>query len=251
MIDIHSHILPGLDDGSQDMDKSIAMAELAADCGVTDMIATPHCNQKQVFENYASPELEKCFDDFKRELKAAGIELNIYCGCEVFATEDIIQLYRDKKIMTLNDSRYMLVEFDFYSDLAFMEDTLYDLLDEGLVPVLAHPERYVAIQNEPQAAMIWHDEGVGIQINHGSLLHRFGRDACRTAEELLRTGHVSCIASDAHGAEHRTPDMTPAEEWLCRYFGEGTADLLLRRNPKRIIRNETLLTMEAADYYGE
>ena len=109
MIDIHSHILPGLDDGSQDMDKSIAMAELAVDCGVTDMIATPHCNQKRVFENYASPELEKCFEDFKNELKAAGIELNVYRGSEVFATEDIVQLYRDKRIMTLNDSRYMLV----------------------------------------------------------------------------------------------------------------------------------------------
>lgn len=244
MIDIHSHILPGLDDGSQDMDKSVAMAEVAAEAGVTAMIATPHCNQKKVFENYASPELERKLESFRKELAAAEIELEIYPGAEVFATEDIIQLYREKKLMTLNNTEYMLVEFDFGAGLAFMERTLYSLLDEGLKPVLAHPERYYAVQDSPDAAMIWHDEGVGIQLNKGSLSGRFGRSAYHLANMLMESGHVSVIASDAHGAQHRSPDMTNAHAILSANFPEMIANLLLEENPRRIINNEPLLTME-------
>lgn len=244
MIDIHSHILPGLDDGSQDMDKSLAMAEVAAENGVTAMIATPHCNQKRVFENYASAELAECFERFRNELKEAEIDLKIYPGAEIYATEDIIPLYRDKKLLTLNNSRYLLVEFDFYSGLEFMERTLYSLLDEDLVPILAHPERYVALQDEPGAAMIWHDEGVGIQLNRGSLFGKFGRGAYHLSNTLLASGHVSCVASDAHGAQHRTPDLSDAEAFLYEEFSESTADLLLHKNPERIITNQSLLTMD-------
>lgn len=244
MIDIHSHILPGLDDGSQDMDKSVAMAEVAADTGVTAVIATPHCNQKRVFENYASRELQICVENFKKEIEEAGINLAVCLGAEVFATPDIIQLYREKKLITLNYSRYMLVEFDFYADLSFMEKILYSLMDEGLVPVLAHPERYAAIQEEPDSAMIWHDEGVGIQLNKGSLFGRFGRGAYHLSNTLLGSGHVSCIASDAHGAQHRTPDMSEVETMLREAYSEKTADLLLRENPERILNNQELLTME-------
>lgn len=244
MIDIHSHILPGLDDGSQDMDKSVAMAEVAAEAGVTAMVATPHCNQKKVFENYASPELQFKIENFRNELKAAEIDLDIYLGAEIFATDDIIQLYREKKLLTLNNTRYMLVEFDFGSGLAFMERTLYSLLDEGLVPVLAHPERYYAVQDSPDAAMIWHDEGVGIQINKGSLSGKFGRSAYFLSGLLLESGHVSCIASDAHGAQRRTPDMTNAQAMLSANFPELIAHLLLEENPRRIINDEPLLTIE-------
>lgn len=249
MIDIHSHILPGLDDGSQDMDKSIAMAEVAVESGVTAMIATPHCNQKKVFENYNSPELDKCFEEFRKELELANIGLEIYCGCEVFATSDIVQLYRDKKLLTLNNSRYMLVEFNFDANLRSMENTLYDLMDEGLVPILAHPERYYMLQEEPDAAMIWHDEGVGIQLNKGSLFGKFGRGAMETSRLLLGSGHVSCIASDAHGAQRRTPEMTDAEYFVTKYFSERVAKLLLNDNPRRIIENRELLTMENAELF--
>lgn len=244
MIDIHSHILPGLDDGSQDMDKSIAMAEVAADTGVTAIIATPHCNQKRVFENYASPELQKCVEEFKKEIEDAGINLAVCLGAEVFATSDLIQLYREHKLMTLNYSRYMLVEFDFFADLGFMEKTLYSLMDEGVVPVLAHPERYVGIQQAPDAAMIWHDEGVGIQLNKGSLFGRFGRGAYHLSNVLLESGHVSCIASDAHGAYRRTPDMSAVDAMLREEYSEMTAKLLLCDNPERIMTNQELLTME-------
>lgn len=249
MIDIHSHILPGLDDGSRSMDKSIAMAEIAVEAGVTDMIATPHCNQRKLFENYASTALFDGLDKLKNELEAAGIDINIYLGAEVFATEDIIPLYKDKRLFTLNFGRYMLVEFDFYAELEFMENTLYDLLDEDVVPILAHPERYVMLQEHPEAAMIWHDEGVGIQLNKGSLFRRFGSGAYHLARYLLDSGHVSCIASDAHGTEHRTPDMTDVEILLTDMYSESTADLLLQVNPWRILNNKKLLNMDNLERY--
>lgn len=249
MIDIHSHILPGLDDGSQSMDKSITMAEIAMESGVTDMIATPHCNQKKLFENYASTELFNSLDRLKNELESAGIDINVHLGAEVFATEDIVPLYKDKRLFTLNFSRYLLVEFDFYADLMFMENTLYDLLDEGVVPIIAHPERYLMLQEHPDAAMIWYDEGVGIQLNKGSLFHRFGSGAYHLAHQLLASGHVSCVASDAHGTEHRTPDMTAVEGLLSDMYSKSTADLLLQVNPWRILNNKKLLTMDSLERY--
>lgn len=249
MIDIHSHILPGLDDGSQDMDKSVAMAEVAAETGVTAVIATPHCNQKRVYENYASPELLKCVEEFKKEIEDAGIKLDVYLGAEIFATHDIVELYREHKLISLNNSRYMLVEFDFYADLGFMEKTLYSLMDEGIVPILAHPERYVEIQQAPDAAMIWNDEGVGIQLNKGSLFGKFGRGAYHLSNTLLESGHVSCIASDAHGAQRRTPDMSAVEAFLREEYSEMTARLLLCDNPERIMTNQELLAMENIAQY--
>jgi len=244
MVDIHSHILPGLDDGSQDMDKSIAMAEVAVDSGVTAMIATPHCNQRGVFENYASNELVQCLEELKSELLDADINLALCLGAEVFATPDTVKMYKEKKLLTLNYSRYLLLEFDFMAELQFMQSTLYGLLDEDVVPILAHPERYAALQNTPEAAMLWNDEGVGIQLNKGSLFGRFGRRALQLSHTLLGSGHVSCIASDAHGSERRTPDMSMVDAMLRTEYSDNTAELLLRENPERIMTNQPLISME-------
>ena len=245
MVDIHSHIIPCIDAGSQDMAKSVAMAIAAWESGVTDMIATPHCNQKGVYENYSSPELYRHLETLRRELDMGGVRLNVHLGAEVFATEDMVKLYRENKLLTLNGSRYMLVEFDFSDDLLFMENTLYSLLDEGLIPILAHPERYTALQDRPDAAMIWYEEGVGIQLNKGSLFGRFGRDALQLADILTDTGAVSCIASDAHGTQLRTPDMAEISELLSAKYPPGTAELLLEENPRRILFDLDLPKPEA------
>lgn len=244
MIDIHSHILPEIDDGSMDMSCSVEMAEIAVETGVTEMIATPHSNQRGCFENYASYELAEHFENLRLELKNEEIPLKLYLGMEVFGTHDVPQLYREGKLITLNNSRYMLIEFDFYSDIYRMERVLYGLLDEGCVPLIAHPERYIALQEEPEIIGKWIDDGMATQVNKGSLSGRFGRGAKRLAHILLADGNIHCVASDAHGAQMRTPDMSDTQEYLAVEASEETAELLLHENPKRIIMNLPLLRAE-------
>lgn len=244
MIDIHAHILPELDDGAFDMVCSVEMAELAVESGVSAMMATPHSNQRGYFENYASPELFECFDALKSELRRNEIPLELYLGMEVFGTPDTAQLYRDGKLLTLNGGRYMLVEFDFAADAYYMDSVLYDLMDAGCIPVVAHPERYDALQASGDIVAKWLGDGMGIQVNKGSLSGRFGRGAKRLAYDLLEQGLISCVASDAHGTRSRSPDMSDVREFLAVEYSEELAELLLTENPKRIVQSKPLLKME-------
>lgn len=249
MTDIHSHILFGLDDGSGNIQTSLAMADLAAESGTGAMIATPHCNQRGVFENYASDELRRRFDELKYAVEAADIPLELYLGAEVFGTADVPQLYLDGRLLTLNNSRYLLIEFDFSETAVFMQRVLYRLMDYGVTPVLAHPERYFALQASPETAVAWHSDGVAIQLNKGSLYGRFGRRAEKLANTLLSGKAVSCIASDAHGAVRRTPDMTDAYGYISVNYSEELSELLFRENPRRIIENRELLRIDGFQIY--
>lgn len=249
MTDIHVHMLPALDDGSQNIQTSLAMADLAAESGTEAIIVTPHCNQRGIFENYASDELYERFSELKAAVDAAEIPLELYLGAEVFGTADVPELYRDGRLLTLNNSRYMLIEFDFGEGAVFMQRVLYKLLDDGVVPILAHPERYFALQSSPETAVAWHRDGIAIQLNKGSLFGRFGKSAFKLARQLLLSEAVSCIASDAHGATVRTPDMTDAYGYISVNFSEELSELLFRENPSRIIENRELLRIDGFQIY--
>lgn len=249
MLDIHTHIIPGIDDGSEDMETSMIMAEMAVCSGVDTIIATPHSNQSGMFENYASDDLFIRMEKLKNEFSRENIDLNIGFGMEIFCTRDVPQLLKEKKLLTLNGSRYVLVEFAFGIDIVRMERMLYSILDSGYIPVIAHPERYYKVQAQPEIVFDWMQEGMGTQINKGSVFGRFGRAECICANNLLRNGLVTCIASDAHGVESRTTDMSEINEFLSVEYSEELADLLLTENPKRIFENKPLLSVSDIQLY--
>ena len=241
MIDIHAHILPGLDDGSDRTRTSLRMAELAVRSGVTDLIATPHSNQRGRFENYASEELEGQFQRLKDALRQEQIALRLHLGMEVYATSDMAELYREGKLLTLAGSRYLLMEFGFHDDVYYMEHVLRDVLDTGVTPILAHPERYKALQALPDILVDWVQGGVHLQINKGSLSGNFGRESFRLAVTMLEHDLASFVASDAHRADQRTPVLRDMYRWIAEHYSEFLADRLLRRNPERVLRNEPLV----------
>ena len=240
MIDIHTHILPGLDDGSDRTRTSLRMAELAVRSGVTDLIATPHSNQRGRFENYASEELEGQFQRLKDALRQEQIALRLHLGMEVYATSDMAELYREGKLLTLAGSRYLLMEFGFHDDAYYMEHVLRDVMDAGVVPILAHPERYKALQALPDIMVDWVRSGVHMQINKGSLSGFFGKESFRLAVTMLNHDLASFVASDAHRADQRTPVLRDTYRWIAEHYSEFLADRLLRRNPERVLRNEPL-----------
>ena len=240
MIDIHAHILPGIDDGAEDLDSALEMAALAAESGVTLLAATPHCVEFARQPNLWGPELMESIRDFQRELNCAGIALTIVPGMEIFGTENVPRLLKEKKMIGLNGSNYPLIEFPFYNYGGRATEILEEIVALGMRPVVAHPERYLYVQEDPGILNLWVEMGCLLQVNKGSLLGRFGQYEERLAYELVDRGFAFTVASDAHSPRQRTTWMLDVERMLREEFSDRAAEVLLKRNPMKLINNETI-----------
>lgn len=247
MIDIHSHILPGVDDGSENFEKTLAMLEMACDSGVSTIVATPHC-MPGVYNNIVSEKLEEKWKKFIGLINRYELPLQICRGMEVMLTDETLGLIRKKNVWSLNGSRYLLVEFAFDEDPDFCREALKKVKAYGYVPVVAHPSRYYFVQSWPQIVYDWYMMGCAIQVNKGSLLGRFGRKEYNTAHSLLRHGLVTCVASDAHGIRQRTTRMDELREMLAERYSENYAYMLMQENPSRILNDSTLVGYEPIAY---
>ena len=238
MIDLHSHILPELDDGSQSLAESLAMARMAVDSGITAMVATPHCAYDRTKEVLESWQL------LNEALRENRIPLKLYPGMEIFGTADTVRLLKEGKLLTLNGSRYPLVEFDFQSSGETETMILRSLCKAGYRPIVAHPERYSYIQRNPQLVNQWHRMGCLLQVNRGSLLGRFGRQAQAMAVEMVERGFAAAVATDAHSPRMRTPWMRDVREMLAKEVSPLCARMLLLENPRKILKNDRLPPVE-------
>ena len=238
MIDLHSHILPGMDDGARNLEESLRMADLAVRSGVRTMVATPHCAGDR------REEVQECLAYLRAGLRDAGIPLKVYAGMEIYGAPDTAQLLRDGKLLTLAGSRYPLIEFDFESDGERETEVLQSVLQAGFVPLVAHPERYRYVRENPELINLWKRMGCLFQVNRGSLLGRFGYGARTMAMELTHRGFTTVVASDAHSASMRTPWMGDVWELLEQRISHAAAVWLLEENPRRIINDEQLPSAE-------
>lgn len=234
MIDLHCHILPGLDDGSGSFEESLEMARVAANQGVRAIVATPHCVEDRTREVRSGVKM------LRELLQEAHIPLELYSGMEIFGTYDTARCLRRNKLLTLNDSRYPLIEFHFHTDGEEETDILEDVIDAGYTPLVAHPERYNCICANPELANHWKDMGCLFQINRGSLLGRFGPKAQQMGMELVYRGFATVVATDAHSPVVRTPRMKDVYQLLAREISPLAAEALLRRNPESILKDEQL-----------
>ncbi|MBQ7801729.1 MAG: hypothetical protein IJ375_05340 [Oscillospiraceae bacterium] len=238
MIDLHSHILPGLDDGSQNFETSLEMARLAVESGVIAMVATPHCVGDRTRAVRTAVLL------LRDMLQEEGIPLRLYMGMEIFGTADTARLLLDKRLFTINNSQYPLIEFSFHTSGAEETRILREVLEAGYRPLVAHPERYDYIQEDPELVNQWMEMGCLFQVNRGSLIGRFGDGARQMGMELVKRGFATVVASDAHSPTKRTPWMGDVRELLTEEVSPAAAEFLLLRNPRSIIRNEELPPVE-------
>ena len=248
MIDIHSHILPGVDDGSEDLSMSLEMLRMAAESGSEAIVATPHCNIPGTYENFADEALSKKMHTLKEEAKESGLPIQILTGMEVYATKELPQIIKDRRVWTLNHTRYLLMEFGFDEDPAFCWQIIEEIKALGVRPVIAHPERYYFLQYDPQIAYEWCTSGCALQLNKGSLLGSFGEEARHTSHALLRHNLAACVASDAHGTYQRNPDMQDARQYVDRMYSPEYGHLLFEVNPRRILKGERLYGYEARPF---
>ena len=238
MIDLHSHILPELDDGAQDFYQALEMARMAVESGVIAMVATPHCADDR------TDEVRSMLKLMRSALRESGIRLQLCSGMEIFGTENTAKLLREGRLLTLNRSRYPLIEFAFHSDGYCETEILAEVLQAGFVPVVAHPERYAYVQHAPELLNRWVKMGCLLQINKGSLLGRFGAAAQELSMELVDRGFAGIVASDAHAVTQRTPWLAEVRSLLKQEFGPDAARYLLVDNPRRIINNEMIQRIE-------
>lgn len=239
MIDIHCHILPSIDDGARSMEESVAMARMAVASGVTGIVTTPHfLGVPESLE--LMPELLAKLRKLHRACRAAGLELELYPGAEILCVDETVRLAEQGRLPTLSDGRYVLTEFRFDESWDFMDLTLDSIRRCGYAPVVAHPERYGAIQHDPRRIRRWFERGYVIQVNKGSVLRAFGTRVRDTAMAMLQDGTVHTIATDAHWSSRRTTDINAVTEWCEDHLGGSYTRILLEENPKRIVRGEEM-----------
>lgn len=237
MVDIHTHILPLLDDGSDSLEMSLQMARQALECGTKHIVASSHYN----LYPYSLREYKEALDTLRRALQEENLPLKLYTGQELMLNQRGIELLKKGQVLTINDSSYVLLEFDFEEN----PDRMLYLLDQvrrlHYIPIIAHPERYYALQDDILLAEEFRHMGCVLQCNGGSLLGGFGKSVKRTADDLLNAGMIQILATDAHDDRYRTTDTTDLNQWLQAHYSPSQIKLWTSENPSRVIKNTAVL----------
>ena len=235
MIDIHHHLLYGLDDGSPDLETSVAMVEAAAADGITHIVCTPHANARWSFD----PEVNRQkLDTIKARVNG---KLSLGLGCDFHLSYDNIEdALKNRSKYTINGKQYLLVEFADLMIPTSMNDAFYEMIVAGIYPIITHPERNLTIQKHPERMKQWLREGCLVQVTASSLTGRFGRTAESLAIQFLERNWVHFLATDAHNLESRPPKMRESYEILGKRFGRETAERLCVANPRAVFFGEDL-----------
>jgi len=233
MVDIHSHVLPGLDDGAQTLEQSLEMLHLAAAAGTTDIVATPHANSEFPFHPLR---IEQALQQL-REKNTAAITLHL--GCDFHLNyENLADALHNPAKYTINHGRYLMVELPDLVALPPMRQALKQLLSVGILPILTHPERNPSLQPKLHDLQSWVSDGSFLQVTAQSLLGGFGPAAKRAADSLMNARLVHFIASDAHDTIHRPPDLSEAYKHVSTKYGPESADMLFLHNPAAALSSD-------------
>ena len=235
MVDIHSHILPEVDDGPKSWDVSVAMCRTAAADGITHMVATPHANERYRYDR------EHLKGVVARLQELVGDELQIGLGCDFHLSyENIQDSLAHPKRYVINETRYQLVEFSNYSVPEQTTDSFHKLGDCGITVILTHPERNPILRESLQRVVEWAEQGCVVQVTGSALTGFWGDRTRRAALWLLERQAVHVLATDAHEMEKRVPILSTARDAAAEICGEEVAEALVETNPRAIINNEPL-----------
>lgn len=239
MIDLHTHILPGLDDGPKDLEEALAMASLAAAGGIAAVVATPHV-MPGVYDN-SKETILAALGGFKEQLYSRGIDLKVYPGAEYIIDPQLPLWLKQGQALTLNDGgRYLLVEFPQTGIPIFADQIIFEVQLLGVTPIIAHPERNAVFLKDPDRLQRFIERGCLCQGTGGSLTGRFGARVQQVAAQYLTGGCYHFISSDAHDTVRRPPALTEARAAAEELVG-GAGNLLTSENPARVIDGLTPL----------
>lgn len=236
MIDFHSHILPGIDDGSRNLEQSIAMVNEAKEAGFTKIISTSH-----YMENYY-----ECNERDRRQLlkkvqeNVQGIELIL--GNEIYITNNIIELLQNGQASSINGTKYVLFEFPLITTRPMNDkEVIYRLVENGYIPIIAHPERYPFIQENPDYLFELEEMGALFQSNYGSIIGMYGLKAKKTLKILLKNNLISFFGSDVHRPEQVYNKMPKIIKKLKKIISNEEFEEFTEINPEKVLKNENII----------
>ena len=235
-VDIHSHILYGIDDGSKSLEESKEIIKQHIEMGFKDIVVTPHYieNSDYITNN---EEKEKILKTLKKEFN----DINLYLGNEVFINNNIEELLNNNEISTINGSKYLLIELPLHNKIKNATDIIYELRIKGIIPIIAHPERYEFVQKNPNSVDELIEEGAILQSNYGSIIGVYGEHAKKTMKKLLKKNVISVLATDIHFPNNKIYlNMDTIRKKLTKIISEEKLKELTILNPKKIINNEDI-----------
>lgn len=246
MIDIHSHILPNIDDGSRSIEETFNLIKEAEKAGFEAIISTSH--YKENYYETDVPEREVWVKAILENLRTKNINTEIYLGNEIYFSENIINLLENRKASTINDTSYVLLELPKDEEPENLYDIIYEMIQNKLVPILAHPERYLYIQKEPELVYDLIEKGVLMQANYGSVIGQYGEKSKFIVTKLLENNMIHFLGSDAHRANSIYPKIPQILKEIEDIIGERKLEELTTINPKLVLENKIIDIEEPIEF---
>lgn len=237
-IDIHSHILPGLDDGSDSFEMSMRMLRCAADDGISGIILTPHNKPGHRHRHFS--EIMSRVEGLRKMMSEDSINVNLYIGSELYYRNGLLEELENDMTGTLGGSRYVLVEFNPSEDYDYIRNGIYSLLTGGYYPILAHAERYRNVCAGKSGIDDLIEMGCYIQVNAGSVMGKAGPKAKRFVRAMLKQRQVHFVATDAHDMGKRAPYLSDCAYFIRKKYGGDYSQQLFCENPLHVIRDEEI-----------
>ncbi len=237
MIDVHSHIIPGVDDGASNIDESVEIAVTAEKAGVKTLFATPHA--LDLADSTSWDHVNQGFDDLKKRVARENIDIEIVRGAEIFITPDLPKRIKENKKLTINgQGRYILLELPLLEIPDFTEQVIFDLIVCGVIPIIAHPERYVKIWEEPNRLFDFIKRGALTHVNSGSLTGRYGKNAQKTAKLLISHNLIHMMGSDIHSSSTGAYTFAEGFRIIKEISGPDRALEMVTSIPANIIKGD-------------
>src|SRR5260370_357668 len=236
MIDTHLHILPGVDDGPDTLEEALALARALVQEGIHTAIATPHYNDE--FPRRSALEIQTRVNDMQYALDRCGIPLRLFPGHEVLIKSGLVEDIQAGKLATLNGGRYLLLELWPSTWIPETERVIFELRAAGIIPILAHVERYHAIQRDPNRLTALLERGVLTQLTASSLSGIWGKTVRHCAETLLKTGLIHFILSYSHGLQKRAPGVEIGLQCAEKLLDRSFIRRMIEARPAAIVNNE-------------
>ena len=233
MVDLHCHILPGIDDGASSWEVAVEMCKMAWQDGITHIVASPHANNRFHYDRSGFALLVEELN--RRTDKRPTVSL----GCDFHLSyENFLEVLKNPAQFTVGTTQYLLVELDDYSVPLSISANFEKLISTGLVPIITHPERNPVLQGNALPLLDWISKGCLVQLTADSLTGRWGKKAKSTAEWLLKRNAVHVIATDAHGVGSRPPILSKARDEVAKMIGNCAAEALVNDNPLAITKGQ-------------
>lgn len=238
MIDMHSHILPNIDDGARSIEETFQLLQEAKEVGFEAIVSTSH--YMEGYYETDAPEREVWINAIYNKLREKNININLYLGNEIYLSENIIELLEKGKACTINDTSYVLFEMPLNVEPLNLYDVIYQMMQYKLVPILAHPERYTFVQEDPELIYDLVQKGVLMQANYASVIGYYGSKAQMIVKKLLENNMIHFLGSDVHRKNTIYPRMPEILEELREIIGEAKLEELTTINPKLVLQNKRI-----------